>query len=55
MKCADCPYYWIEEGDDLSHCHYRWNDGYAPCEVEDSYEEDEEDFYDHEDEEVDLT
>lgn len=49
MKCVDCPYWWadIEEyvGEDgkthvrtvgYEHCHYRYNDGYAPCEVEET-------------------
>ena len=40
MKCKDCPYYWAEcdkEGKPIEHphCHYQWDDGYAPCEVED--------------------
>lgn len=49
MKCTDCPYYWKEENEEFADCHYRWNDGYAPCEVEDRYEEpDEEDFYEEE-------
>lgn len=40
MKCTDCPYHWKEEHEDYPCCHYGWNDGYAPCEVEDSYDED---------------
>lgn len=54
MKCKDCVYYYhdIDEfeidgkmqvraiGD--AYCHYRYNDGYAPCEIEDSYDEPEE-------------
>lgn len=52
MKCTDCPYYWadIEEymGDDgkmhartigREYCHYAYNDGYAPCEAEEYYED----------------
>lgn len=47
MKCADCPYFWAdtdEEGRpiDRPYCHYQWNDGYAPCEIEDEESEDEE-------------
>ena len=34
MKCVDCPYFWREEGEEYGCCHYRWNDGYAPCESE---------------------
>jgi len=40
MKCKDCGYFWKDEGEDIPSCHYRWNDGYAPCEV-DEREEDE--------------
>ena len=43
MKCADCPYYWKEENEDYPDCHYRWNDGYAPCEVEEIYNEPDDD------------
>lgn len=40
MKCVDCPYHWKEDWEDYPSCHYRWNDGYAPCEVDDNdYEE----------------
>lgn len=41
MKCADCPYYWADvneqSGEQIGHsyCHYQYDDGYAPCEVED--------------------
>lgn len=39
MKCIDCPYYWAETGKygepiELPHCHYQYEDGYAPCELE---------------------
>ena len=45
MKCKDCPYYWAEcddRGNPIGHpnCHYQWNDGYAPCEVDDYETED---------------
>ena len=43
MKCADCPYHWQDKGEDFPCCHYRWNDGYAPCEVEDEEPYEEED------------
>lgn len=36
MKCTDCPYYWIEQGEKVAHCHYEWDDGYAPCEVDET-------------------
>lgn len=42
MKCSDCPYYWEDENEDRPHCHYSYNDGYAPCEQEDVYDEPEE-------------
>ena len=45
MKCADCPYCWKDEGDKYPHCHYGYDDGYAPCEVEDSGYEQEDETY----------
>lgn len=43
MRCADCPYFWAECDDrgipiDYPHCQYQWDDGYAPCEVNEDYE-----------------
>lgn len=43
MKCTDCAYYWSDCDDngepiDNPYCHYQYNDGYAPCEVDDDYE-----------------
>lgn len=48
MKCVDCCYWWAEcdeNGRPIERecCHYRYDDGYAPCEVDDDYVEDEED------------
>lgn len=47
IKCADCPYYWADEWDksiaDLPYCHYQYNDGCAPCEIEDRERETEDD------------
>lgn len=43
MKCVDCPYYWKDENNDFPCCNYRWNDGYAPCEVNEAEEYEEED------------
>lgn len=45
IKCKDCPYFWSdtdENGTPINRpsCHYQWNDGYAPCEVEDIETED---------------
>lgn len=39
MKCKDCPYFWADENpyadtDCAPTCHYMYNDGYAPCEVD---------------------
>lgn len=36
MKCMDCPYFWMDEDEDRAYCHYHWEDGYAPCEVDDT-------------------
>lgn len=40
IKCEDCSYFWADcdkSGKPINHpsCHYGWNDGYAPCEVDD--------------------
>lgn len=42
IKCVDCPYYWKEENEKTPHCHYTYDDGYAPCEVDDYETEDDE-------------
>lgn len=47
MKCKNCCYWWAEvdmDGKPISQefCHYSWDDGYAPCEIderEDDWEE----------------
>ncbi len=40
MKCSDnCGYYWADEGDKYPHCHYPYDDGQAPCEIEDNERE----------------
>lgn len=69
MKCKDCVYYFADIREYLGsdgewhayeasreYCHYAYNDGYAPCEVEDSEPEPEtpygycdEDYYNEED------
>lgn len=41
LKCTDCPYFWKEENESHGGCHYQWNDGYAPCEVEEREAEEE--------------
>lgn len=41
IKCKDCPYFWADCDDngkpiENPHCHYQYNDGYAPCEAEET-------------------
>lgn len=43
IKCKDCLYYWADCDDkgepiERPRCHYQWDDGYAPCELDDEYE-----------------
>lgn len=50
MTCKDCPYFWAdcdEHGEATSneYCHYAYDDGYAPCEVDD-YDEGDDDYED---------
>ena len=41
MKCKECLYYWQDANDKFPHCQYDYDDGYAPCEVEETeYRED---------------
>lgn len=43
MKCSDnCGYWWADGDDRFPSCHYPYNDGYAPCEVDDDEESEEE-------------
>ncbi len=35
----NCGYYWQEEGEQYPHCHFDGPDGWAPCEVEENYDE----------------
>ena len=39
MKCKDCPYCWADQDERFPSCKYPYNDGYAPCEVEDQEKE----------------
>ena len=41
-RCETCSYFWKEEDEETPSCHYGWDDGYAPCEIDDieDYEED---------------
>lgn len=39
MKCKDCLYFFSDTNDKgepitEEYCHYKYDDGYAPCEVE---------------------
>ena len=45
ITCSNCPYFYCDEyaGEEKATCHYHWDDGYAPCEVEDEEEDEEED------------
>ncbi len=43
MKCKDCSYCWADcdhEGTPIGrpYCHYHYDDGCAPCEIDDDYE-----------------
>lgn len=40
MKCAECNYYWADEGEEYPRCHCE-DDMVAPCE-EDEYEREKE-------------
>lgn len=40
MKCKNCAYHWSDCDTDgkpigLPYCHYQWDDGCAPCEIDD--------------------
>ena len=43
IKCVDCPYYWVDADGEIAYCHYQYDDGYAPCEIEDRERETEND------------
>ena len=43
IKCANCSYYWADFDDEIPYCHYQYDDGYAPCEIEDKERETEDD------------
>ena len=43
IACGICPYYYKDEDEKSPRCHYEWDDGYAPCEIDDFEEEEEED------------
>ena len=44
MRCENCGYHYCdtdEQGNIIGfpYCHYPYDDGYAPCEVDDDYDE----------------
>lgn len=41
MKCIDCSWYWIDEGEKYYRCHCTEPDGNAPCEEEEREMEEE--------------
>ena len=48
MKCKDCLYFYANTDDrgnpiENPHCQYYYNDGYAPCEIDDMEKETEDD------------
>lgn len=43
MKCINCNWYWIDEGNDYYTCHCTDPEGEAPCEWEDDEIEEEDD------------
>ena len=43
MSCKDCPYHYKTEEDNFSCCHFEGPNGWAPCEQEVEYYEEDED------------
>lgn len=46
MKCEECGYAEWDEYGTIYICRYPYDDGYAPCEIADDYEEPEYDEWD---------
>lgn len=44
MKCSECPWCWAEENEEYPSCKYHYNDGYAPCEIDEKAEETEDEI-----------
>ena len=42
MKCTDCGYWWKEDCEKYPRCHFDGPEGWAPCEQEEPYEEEDE-------------
>ena len=38
MKCIDCNYYWVDEGEKYPRCHCTESAGNAPCELDEDEE-----------------
>ena len=38
MKCIDCNYYWVDEGEKYPRCHCTESEGNAPCELDEDEE-----------------
>lgn len=43
MKCADCPYHYKTEDDSFPCCQFEGPVGWAPCEQDEEYYEEDED------------
>lgn len=48
LKCVDCLYFYADYDErgyahGLPYCHYNYDDGCAPCEIDDEYETPDED------------
>lgn len=41
MKCTECGYYYKTEEDEYPCCHFEGPEGWAPCEQEEEFEEEE--------------
>ena len=39
MRCEDCSYYWIEDGEKYPSCKYEGPNDWAPCEEEEYWNE----------------
>ena len=44
MKCSECPWCWAEKDEEYPSCKYHYNDGYAPCEIDEKAEETEDEI-----------
>lgn len=51
MKCINCNYYWVDEGEEFARCHCTDPEGDAPCEWDEDEETEDIDEEEEEDEE----